>query len=65
MSPADRTENVVYATHGLVEALLGFAREAEPESVTIGLAVTAAGDPQQRLDETVSRIHHLLGAIGG
>ena len=44
MSPADRTENVVYATHGLVEALLGFAREAEPESVTIGLAVTAVGD---------------------
>jgi len=44
MLPADRTEKVVYATHGLVKALLGFAREAEPESVTIGLAVTAAGD---------------------
>ena len=44
MSPADRTENVVYATHGLVEALLGFAREAEPESVTIPLAITPAGD---------------------
>ncbi|WP_049903062.1 hypothetical protein [Halococcus agarilyticus] len=44
MSPVDRAENVVYATHGLVEALLEFAREAEPESVTIGLAVTPAGE---------------------
>ncbi|EMA45108.1 hypothetical protein [Halococcus saccharolyticus] len=44
MSHADRPDDVVYATHGLVEALLEFAREAEPESVTIGLAVTPAGD---------------------
>lgn len=43
MSAPDRPDTV-YATHGLVEALLSFAREAEPESVTIGLAVTPASD---------------------
>lgn len=35
---------MVYATCGLVEALLELAREAEPESVTISLATTAAGE---------------------
>ena len=44
MSRANRPDDVVYATHGLIEALLEFAREAEPESVTIGLAVTPVDD---------------------
>jgi len=35
---------VVYATRGLVEALLEFAAKAEPEKVTISLAVTPAGE---------------------
>lgn len=37
---------MVYITSGLVEALLGFARDREPSSVTIGLTVT----PAERLD---------------
>ncbi|RBI64277.1 hypothetical protein [halophilic archaeon] len=35
---------MVYVTQGLVEALLELAAEAEPEKVTISLAVTPAGD---------------------
>jgi hypothetical protein len=35
---------VVYATSGLADALLDLAREAEPESVTISLATTPAGE---------------------
>jgi hypothetical protein len=34
---------VIYITAGLVEALLGFARDREPRSITIGLSVTSAG----------------------
>ncbi|EMA42349.1 hypothetical protein C448_10971 [Halococcus morrhuae DSM 1307] len=34
----------VYATAGLVEALLDLAREAEPEEATIALATTPAGE---------------------
>lgn len=34
----------VYATRGLIEGLLDLASEAEPESVTISLAVTPAGE---------------------
>jgi len=37
-----RTWNVVYVTRGLVETLLRLAREAEPDDVTISLAVTRA-----------------------
>lgn len=45
MTPTDtREETTVYATHGLVEALCDLASEAEPESVTISLAVTPAGE---------------------
>jgi hypothetical protein len=33
---------VVYVTRGLVETLLGMARDAEPNDVTISLAVTEA-----------------------
>ena len=35
---------MVYATRGLIEALLEFAAKAEPEKVTISLAVTPAGE---------------------
>lgn len=35
---------VVYVTRGLVEVLLEFARDAEPDEFTAGLAVTPAGD---------------------
>ncbi|WP_327052237.1 hypothetical protein [Halomicrococcus gelatinilyticus] len=35
---------MVYATRGLVEALLEFAAKAEPEKVTISLSVTPAGE---------------------
>ena len=35
---------MVYVTHGLVEMLRDFAREAEPEAVTIALATTPAGE---------------------
>ncbi|WP_254534565.1 hypothetical protein [Halomarina litorea] len=34
---------MVYITAGLAEALLGFASDREPRSVTIGLSVTPAG----------------------
>lgn len=37
-----RLAAVVYATRGLIEALLGFARERDPDPVTITLAVTSA-----------------------
>ncbi|MFC4407598.1 hypothetical protein [Haloarchaeobius iranensis] len=35
---------MVYLTRGLLETLLDFAREADPEDVTVSLAATAAGD---------------------
>jgi len=42
---------VVYVTRGLVETLLRLAREAEPDDVTISLAVTEAGElPDAGLD---------------
>jgi len=42
---------VVYVTRGLVETLLGMAREAEPDDVTISLAVTEAAElPDADLD---------------
>ena len=34
----------MYVTRGLVTALLEFAAEAEPEEVTVSLAVTSAGE---------------------
>jgi hypothetical protein len=35
---------VVHATHGLVEALCDLAHEADPETVTIALSTTPAGE---------------------
>jgi len=45
---------VVYATRGLVESCLRFARESDPDPVTISLSVTDAGElPETNLpDET-------------
>jgi len=45
---------VVYVTRGLVETLLRMAREAEPDEVTISLAVTRARElPEADLDPEV------------
>ncbi|WP_324662262.1 hypothetical protein [Haloarcula sediminis] len=42
---------MVYVTRGLVETLLGMAQEAEPDGVTISLAVTRAEElPEADLD---------------
>ncbi|UPV74181.1 hypothetical protein M0R89_16780 [Halorussus limi] len=35
---------MVYVTRGLVDVLLGFAADAEPEELTVSLAVTPAAD---------------------
>lgn len=35
---------MVHLTRGLLETLLDFAREADPEDVTVSLVATAAGD---------------------
>lgn len=35
---------MVYITRGLLDALLGFAREREPEAVSVPLAVTPASE---------------------
>lgn len=35
---------MVYATRGLIEALLAFAEDAEPEEYTAALEVTSAGE---------------------
>jgi hypothetical protein len=40
---------VIYATSGLVEVLLEFARDAEPESVSVELSVTRAGAFEEEL----------------
>jgi hypothetical protein len=42
---------VIYLTEGLVETLLGFASERDPDSTTVPLAVTHAADlPGSKLD---------------
>ncbi|MBX0323551.1 hypothetical protein EGH21_10970 [Halomicroarcula sp. F13] len=58
---------MVYVTRGLVETLLRLAREAEPDDVTISLAVTAAGDlPEADLDpETPVFTDFYLPSAGG
>ena len=57
---------VVYATRGLAEALLGFATEAEPESVTISLAVTPADEFVSHLPpETPVFTHFYFPEAGG
>ena len=55
----------VYATDGLCEALLGFARDREPQSVTIPLSVSRAQelDPPVDLDpETPVFTHFYMPA---
>jgi len=58
---------VVYATQGLVDSLLRQAREREPDTVTIPLAVTPAGElPTADLPgETPVFTHFYLPAAGG
>lgn len=41
---ADPSEESIYITRGLVEALLEFARDAEPDRFGVGLEVTPAGE---------------------
>jgi len=58
---------VVYVTRGLVETLLRLAREAEPDDVTISLAVTPAAElPDADLDpETPVFTDFYLPSAGG
>ena len=58
---------MVYVTRGLVETLLRLAREAEPNDVTISLAVTRAEDlPEADLDpETPVFTDFYLPSTGG
>ncbi|WP_276250662.1 hypothetical protein [Haloarcula rara] len=58
---------MVYVTRGLVETLLRMAREAEPNDVTISLAVTEAGQlPDAGLDpETPVFTDFYLPSAGG
>jgi hypothetical protein len=52
---------VVYVTSGLVETLLRLAREREPDSVTIALSVTPAGEiPEADLDDAVPVFTHFF-----
>ena len=44
------TGDVVYVTRGLAEALLELAAEAEPEELTISIAVTPAGELEGSVD---------------
>lgn len=57
---------MLYATRGLVETLLRMAREREPESTTISLAVTEAADiPAADLDpETPIFTHFYMPSAG-
>ena len=58
---------MVYVTRGLVLTLLRLAREAEPDSVTISLAVTEAGDLDDAdlPDETPIFTDFYLPSAGG
>jgi len=58
---------VVYVTRGLVETLLRMAREAEPDDVTISLAVTPAEElPEADLEpETPVFTDFYLPSVGG
>lgn len=57
---------MLYATRGLVETLLRMARERAPESTTISLAVTDAGEiPEADLDpETPIFTHFYMPSAG-
>lgn len=56
--PAE-SDDVIYATRGLVETLLRLASEREPESLTISLSVTPAGElADADLDDDVPVFTH-------
>jgi hypothetical protein len=56
-----------YATTGLVEYLLDYAREREPQSVTVSLAVTPAGEigASTLPEETPVFTHFYVPEAGG
>jgi len=58
---------VIYATRGLVETLLRMAEEADPDSVTISIAVTQASElPETDLPpETPVFTHFYMPSAGG
>lgn len=58
---------MIYATRGLVESLLRMADEADPDSVTISLAITQASDvPDADLpSETPIFTHFYMPSAGG
>jgi len=58
---------VVYATRGLVDSLLRFAREADPDPVTISISVTTASElPEAQLPpETPVFTHFYMPEAGG
>ena len=58
---------MIYATNGLVTSLLRMAAEADPDSVTISVAVTQAGDiPAADLPpETPVFTHFYMPSAGG
>ena len=58
---------MVYATRGLVDSLLRFAREADPDPVTISISVTTASElPEAELPpETPVFTHFYMPEAGG
>jgi hypothetical protein len=64
--PGPLLDGVLYATQGLVETLLRMASERDPNSTTIPLSVTPAGDiPEATLDpETPVFTHFYLPDAG-
>ena len=58
---------MVYATRGLVDSLLRFARESDPDPVTISVSVTPAADlPETDLrPETPVFTHFYMPDAGG
>ena len=59
--------DVVYATRGLVTSLLRFARESDPDPVTISLSVTQAADLVETSlpDDTPVFTHFYMPEAGG
>ncbi|MDG5776057.1 hypothetical protein VB773_14770 [Haloarculaceae archaeon H-GB2-1] len=58
---------MIYATRGLVESMLRFASDSEPDSVTVSLSVTPAGElPETGLEDEVPVFTHFyMPAAGG
>ncbi|WP_018258332.1 hypothetical protein [Halomicrobium katesii] len=57
---------MIYATRGLVESLLGMGRDADPDSVTVAVSVTPAGDlPEADLDPTTDVFTHFYMPSAG